>query len=528
MNIQMKLSLSYCMANFLVAMLTSTAVAQLEVTEIMFDPNDDDAWEWFEIRNNSGSPVDLNGAYIAKLGGSDVGDPAIDGSAANTVVPANGLAVVYNADLGVGNPASFDDQVFRDAWGLGSGVALIGAANLPALSNGGSLRNFALWSNQGDYAANLTLNTETNNFEVTSLNNALLSIEYSAAGFPSGNNSASIAWTGNGSYQDGANWTLSEMGQTGVVTSAEISVAGSTNSTSDIGNPGIVPTGTAAGGLLVTEIMYNPRSPEGSAEWEWVEIYNNSGAEIDFSTTPYVLDDDDGGAIGAANVASGSIGNGSTAILFNADQIGLLDVQAAWDAAGNGTNFIGVPDWPGFANGGDLVALWDVSDQTKFDLYTADRDADVATNAELAILYDDDPSDLGDPWPADDGNGSIYLTDLSADPNVGANWVLSPSGSVTSFNAAELTGSVTIHPGGDVGSPGTFNIVTVADVDLDNDGDIDGADFLLIQQTNPALIPDWQAQYPGSGSLAAVAVPEPTSMALFGLAAVCLSSVRRK
>ena len=54
------------------------------------------------------------------------------------------------------------------------------------------------------------------------------------------------------------------------------------------------------------------------------------------------------------------------------------------------------------------------------------------------------------------------------------------------------------------------------DVDLDNDGDVDGADFLAIQRTNPALIPDWQQQYGSVSPLSATSatVPEPTTLCL--------------
>ena len=46
---------------------------------------------------------------------------------------------------------------------------------------------------------------------------------------------------------------------------------------------------------------------------------------------------------------------------------------------------------------------------------------------------------------------------------------------------------------------------------------IDGDDFLILQRTNPSLIPDWNTQY-GQAALAAsasaTAVPEPTALAL--------------
>jgi len=51
--------------------------------------------------------------------------------------------------------------------------------------------------------------------------------------------------------------------------------------------------------------------------------------------------------------------------------------------------------------------------------------------------------------------------------------------------------------------------------DFDNDGDIDGADFLAFQRTNPDVIPAWQSQY-GDGESAIAAsqsVPEPPTTA---------------
>lgn len=60
----------------------------------------------------------------------------------------------------------------------------------------------------------------------------------------------------------------------------------------------------------------------------------------------------------------------------------------------------------------------------------------------------------------------------------------------------------------------------VADADLDDDGDVDGTDFLLIQRNDPSLLALWQSEYP-SGSLAAAnAVPEPTTMV-----SLCLSGL---
>jgi hypothetical protein len=62
----------------------------------------------------------------------------------------------------------------------------------------------------------------------------------------------------------------------------------------------------------------------------------------------------------------------------------------------------------------------------------------------------------------------------------------------------------------------TGELEVVADVDLDDDGDVDGRDLLLIQRTNPELTASWQALYgnqlvqPG---ISTIAVPEPSSLA---------------
>ena len=58
----------------------------------------------------------------------------------------------------------------------------------------------------------------------------------------------------------------------------------------------------------------------------------------------------------------------------------------------------------------------------------------------------------------------------------------------------------------------------MAGTDTEPDGDVDGADFLELQRSNPSLIPQWELDYP-QGALAAVnAVPEPTTFS-----SLCLS-----
>jgi autotransporter-associated beta strand protein len=78
----------------------------------------------------------------------------------------------------------------------------------------------------------------------------------------------------------------------------------------------------------------------------------------------------------------------------------------------------------------------------------------------------------------------------------------------------------------------TGELNVVLDVDLDNDGDVDGRDFLLIQRSNPSLTSEWQTQYgdeiavPLESLLAAV--PEPTTFVLFGIGLCALPFYRRE
>ena len=79
----------------------------------------------------------------------------------------------------------------------------------------------------------------------------------------------------------------------------------------------------------------------------------------------------------------------------------------------------------------------------------------------------------------------------------------------------------------------TGELSVVVDVDLDNDGDVDGGDFLLIQQTDPSLVSAWQSLFgsqvvAGTSAVpAGTAVPEPSSLVLM-LASGSLLAMRRR
>src|SRR5690606_26032812 len=122
-------------------------------------------------------------------------------------------------------------------------------------------------------------------------------------------------------------------------------------------------------------------------------------------------------------------------------------------------------------------------------------------------------------------------------PNLGTNWALSlPGDDFGSFAATEVVKSQQIHPGGDIGSPGTFGASAVNDADFDNDNDVDGQDFLIWQRglgvgtdnatgdangsgsVDAADLAIWRSEFGPSATAAVGAVPEPSAVLLAGVA----------
>jgi hypothetical protein len=527
----------------------------LQFTEILSNPisANDDAWEWIEVRNTGATPLDLNGYIFDRLG--DATEPTvmpsiIAGEAMNTVIPAGGVAVLYDADVAVA-AADFNDAMFRTAWGLAPTVPLIGVSR----NFGGGLTNdggtaIGLWPDATAYNLDVA-DDGLGVIRVAQFNNASASLDFTTAGgFPAGGNGVSNAWNGTGSYQTATSWAPTSTGTTSIA----VTVPGATNSDQDVGNPGTTPGGTPPTGLLVTEIMYNPRTAAvGSVEqWEWVEIYNG-GPAINFATTPYVFHNLATTAdLTAENITSGSLATGAKAILFN-DAISLSSISAAWDPGGAlGTQFIPVSDFPALGNNGGTIGIWDSLADYQTDSVATPR---VATNAVLAQPYDDEVANIAGvtgTWPTDDGNGSISLVSLDADRLDGASWALSAaSDGRGSVNAVALNGTITVHPGGDLGTPGVFVVgpPPANNSDFDNDGDVDGADFLTWQKNlgatgqpdkstgdangdgnvNAADLTEWQAHFglaPAVG--AAGAVPEPSALALAACVVAGLTARRRR
>lgn len=508
----------------------SMAGAQIEFTEVMHNPvGADSLWEWVEIRNTSAAPVDLNGWVLDDDDDSSFGQANIVAAAGrNTVVPAQGVAVLYPGDS-----LGFDPMRFTNAWG--GGIPLIGVDGFTRLA---ALDAIGLWPSHAGYLADaIPMSTTSPRRTFAS---AAASLNYTS-GFPSAGAGRSIAWSGSGSVASGANWVVSEEGGLGAVVSSQtVFAAVAINSVEDRGNPGALPAGPATAGLRISEIMFAPASPAVTAgysaqDFEWIEVFNNTASAINFAATPHVLDDVAGSQLSAANIRMGTLASGQVGVLFNSARISEADMATMWGA---GINYIPVTNWPALNNNGDTIALW--GSTNAYDSEPVTGPGRTQQNALVAVTYD---TLAGAGWPTVNNMSSIYLSDLSGDASLGASWTRAGANGepVVSRNPAALVRAAIDHPGGDVGSPGYAPGSVVAPVagDYNQNGVVDAADYTVWRnQLGAATLPNrsagitgpvgtgdyniWKSRFgftSGSGSLSGSQVPEPRGVLLlfFGL-----------
>jgi|GEM_PF-4706520 len=447
--------------------LTIPATAQLQISEVMYNTAaDEGVWEWFEIVNAGSAVVDLDGYVFDdfNLTGNSQTEPNIvgvgsGGSSAVTEIPAGAVAVIYN-----GNRLEYNEQRFRSAWKLDTSVPLIGVSDFEALNNGGD--TFGIWPSFDAYTSDLANTDEDEALEVSTFNAAAAWVDYAAEGWPTATN-ATIEWNGSGDYQDGTNWITNTEEVPGIVASVETLLPTSPlNSLDDIASPGVSDASGSASGLVITEILYNPASAEPS-EWEFFELLNATGSDIDFTATPYFFDDEASGPLSEPNINTGSIGDGEIAVLFR-DTTSLEDMQVAW---GEDANLIPVGSWSALNNSTDTVGIWD-----SVEAYTADSPAEgdrTFDEVVAAVSYG-----LED-WP-EEGNGqSISLVDFGGDSDDPSNWVLSSAeDGVSTAPEPVFSSNLLDHTGGDLGTPGSFGDIVVDPVDptepgfsLDANGD---------------------------------------------------------
>jgi hypothetical protein len=289
--------------------------------------------------------------------------------------------------------------------------------------------------------------------------------------------------------------------------------------------------------------MFNPRSDPDN-DFEWLEVLN-TGAALDFSATGYFLDDAANGNLEGPNITTGSIANGETAVLFNDNSLTVADMEAIW---GDTINFIPVAAWSALNSDGDTIGLWD--SQAEYDADAATGEGGTQRGVTMAVASLVYSTDDQQGWPVPDGNGSIWLPDLAVDPGLGESWILAAEndGFGISYNATGLGGIIDVHPGGDVGSPGSFGPDTGGTPgDYNDDGIVNAADYVLWRNNegqNFALanersdaatpgVPDsedyefWVSQFGMGGGGGAVAVPEATTATLAILAILSACVVRR-
>jgi len=185
----------------------------LLITEIMYNPDSNEDWEWIEVHNGTNLAINMAGWVLDDGNNNQLAQPNI---AAGTV-PAGGTAVLYNAD------------VMTD-WATGwPGVAVsIPVTNWESLNNGGD--KVGLWDSYAMYSvAN----------ENVDHNLAVVTVDYDdAAMWPADDGLASIYLKAlNLDPAMGASWELSING----TANAFISTAVGTNGGMDIASPGLLP-----------------------------------------------------------------------------------------------------------------------------------------------------------------------------------------------------------------------------------------------------------------------------------------------
>ncbi|MEM7316310.1 MAG: lamin tail domain-containing protein, partial [Planctomycetota bacterium] len=406
------------------------AQAQLQITEIQYESNVD----WIEVRNTGAKPIDLHG-YVLD---DDDGQPLTAANISkeepkqNTVLKPGQLAVLF----GIDNP-EFGVKEFRRAWELSEKTMVVGVRQFPGLSRGGD--QFGFWKSLKDYSAD-RIDESGQASRAVGFDHSVVNLKFGES--PTGE-PASITWSGKGDPLDLKSWVTVEEGTKQGRASRPVAIQKQVNSTSDTASPGKVKGKTTRRQLFITEIMYNPNS-EPDSDWEFIEMINLTGSDIDFTKTPFTIDDLSGDRMGGPNIVQDTVKNGETFVLFSAENQTLKDMHSAW---GKDVHFIPVEDFPKLSNSRDTIGVW-----SNFNDYAKDKKAQHTNRATVSMGYSDGKPLPGrkDKWPKDNGMSSIYL-DLKLYPTRGSSWQLSSLEDGISRNAKPAIRTVEIYRGGDIG-----------------------------------------------------------------------------
>jgi hypothetical protein len=159
------------------------------------------------------------------------------------------------------------------------------------------------------------------------------------------------------------------------------------------------------------------------------------------------------------------------------------------------------------------------------------------STSTLSMVIGDNASSLNVIGNLELGNVTLSLDYNGAAPQIGQSFeLINAAGDINGFG--EFSNDQVVVDGKlwDIGYDADSVFVTFSGLsaglagDFDNDGDVDGRDFLAWQR-NPSIgdLADWQANYGQSGAIvsAVTAVPEP-SAAMLMLAGVFAMALRRK
>ncbi len=203
--------------------------------------------------------------------------------------------------------------------------------------------------------------------------------------------------------------------------------------------------------IVISELMYNPASDETAPGiGEWIEVVNTGTAATDLSG--WLFDDED--ATNWGPIPNGTVLNpNQVAVFFDSDFTTAATFRSEWSVPSSalvvGITWGSLGDTPSPTN--EILQLLD-NHNVQMDL----------------VNYDD-----ANPWPSAAKGPSIYLKNLSADNNSGANWARSTA-AVKAISPTGPTFSTS-----DVGSPG--RIFLAGDYNLN--GVVDTADYVLWRQT---------------------------------------------